>query len=121
MIFAFVLLGIAVLFAWLCGHWFAQLLVFIVLIIPCGILGSAAVAAMSPPTVTLGTMFGFGFVIGTVVAGLLAWTPLMFHKRRARRVDAAFDDRHDYGAWSEADTFRQEHQRLLRHDYRSPF
>ncbi len=73
-----VVLAVALLFLWLCGHWFGRVLAFLAMGAGFGIVGFVALSSGR------GGAVGFlGFLLGLGLAWLLASVPTWLQRRRA--------------------------------------
>ena len=81
-------LAVALLYFWLIGHWFARVLVFLML--ACVAFLAACYTTQVPGHPPVGLFFG-------LVAGALSWPiaslPIYFHRGKQRQVAMAWDER----------------------------
>jgi hypothetical protein len=83
-------LGAGLLFAWLCDHWFARVLTFLVLFVPCWFTILAMIRGFNSTD-------GRGLVAlfaGGGVAWGISWLPHLYYAARARAMESATATRH---------------------------
>lgn len=99
------LLACALLYFWLLGHWFARVLVFLLLTAALGFVGAAFVAVHSGPDANAGAVGGAA--MGILLAWPLAGLPVYFWRwhisnlaKQQAAIDAEFHRTHAFDAMS---------------------